>query len=56
MFESFRPAYQHVQLNYNDVGKGVDRRSYEGIYNVVDGIPRFVTLFSFFNVVVCSLI
>lgn len=34
------PAYKQVELNFNDVGKGVDRRSYLGIYNVVDGIPR----------------
>lgn len=34
------PAYQHVELNFNDVGKGVDRRSYMKIYEVVNGIPR----------------
>ncbi|KAL9987179.1 hypothetical protein ACROYT_G001438 [Oculina patagonica] len=34
------PAYKHVELNFNNVGKGLDRRSYEGIYDVIDGIPR----------------
>lgn len=33
-------AYKHVELNFNDVGKGVDRRSYLGIYKVVKGLPR----------------
>lgn len=40
-----RPADQHVRLNFNDVGKDVDRRSYERIYDVVHGIPRYVTIF-----------
>ncbi|XP_073244598.1 transient receptor potential cation channel subfamily M member-like 2 isoform X3 [Porites lutea] len=34
------PAYKHVELNFNDVGRGVDRRSYQGVYEVVNGVPR----------------
>ncbi|XP_031570497.1 transient receptor potential cation channel subfamily M member 3-like [Actinia tenebrosa] len=34
------PFYQEVQLRFNTVDNGVDRRSHMGVYNLFDGIPR----------------
>lgn len=31
---------KHVQISFNDIDSGVDRRSHQGVYDVVDGIPR----------------
>ena len=30
-----------MQISFNDIDSGVDRRSHQGVYDVVDGIPRY---------------